>query len=593
MKFPELPKIQSGTQRAAAKLLAGFFALMLVFTVVSRAAEGMTTATVQAEAPKNGVITDRVTLNGTIKPMEDMDITLPGNLYVTSARAEPGQRVEEGDVLLEFDADDLRDQLETQQNSLSIARNKLAIAENGAAADTATALANAALNLEQAEADYDRLKEKLGVSGKRAQEDCDAAKAELDKALKSYDAAVDKAKEDLVDAAQAKADGAQKAVDSAQKSLDNAKESAAESVASAQYSYDTAMLKQGVTDLEIQRAYDQLRSAEAKGDKSVAEAESALAEARKALNDAQSELRAAKYTRDVTDKQGVISAQNSVDAARRSVQSAQRSLEDNTRSNEDQLLSSSRSVAKARRDLEQARRDAADKERTSENSALQTLNETITLKADIEAQEKTVALLEEILAMDGQLLSPIAGTVQSIANTGKTQDRVSVAKLARADAGFYFSARMTSANAASLAAGDTGTLTYKSDGRDQRTQSEITDIGATDDDGSAPIKASLPEGSYPSGVSGELAIARTGDRQSTCVPVSALRSDSDGDYVLILEEKKTVTGMTYTARRVDVEIAARDSALASLQGGLDREALVITSASKPVAAGDRVRLVDS
>ncbi|MCL2299315.1 MAG: hypothetical protein FWC27_04115, partial [Firmicutes bacterium] len=121
-------------------------------------------------------------------------------------------------------------------------------------------------------------------------------------------------------------------------------------------------------------------------------------------------------------------------------------------------------------------------------------------------------------------------------------------------------------------------------------QATVTDIGAADDDGSVLIKASLPEGSYPSGAAGEMAIARTGDRQNTCVPVSALRGDSDGDYVLTLEEKKTVTGLTYTARRVDVEIVSRDSALVSLQGGLGRDVLVITSASKPVAEGDRVRL---
>ena len=590
MKLPKLPPIQNKTQRMAAKLIAGFFALMLVFTVVSRAAEGMATATVQAETPKNGVITDRVTLSGTIKPMEDMDITLVGNLYVTSAKAEVGQKVEQGDVLLEFDADDVRDQLESQKNSLSIARNKLSIAENGATTDTATALANAQLSLEQAEADYDRLAEKLDVSGGRAREDYNAAKAELDKAQKNYDTAVAKAKEDLVDAAQAKADSAQKALDNAQSALETARDNTAESIATAQYNYDTLLARENAADLERQRSYELLQNAIAKGDKNVAVAESSLSDARKTLSDAQSELRTARWTTDVADKQGVISAQNSIDSAKRSLQTAQRSLEDNARSADDQLLSSSRAIATAQRNLEQAQRDAADKERTSGNSALQTLNETITLEADIAAQEKTVALLEEILAMDGKLLSPIEGTVQSIANTGKTQDRVSVAKLSRGDAGFYFSARVTVANAASLAAGDTGTLTYKSDGRDQRAQAAITDIGAADDDGSVPIKASLPEGSYPAGVTGEMSIARTGDRQSTCVPVSALRSDSDGDYVLILVEKKTVTGLTYTAKRVDVEVAARDSALVSLQGSLDREALVITSASKPVAEGDRVRL---
>ena len=574
MKLPELPKIQNKTQRAAAKLLAGFFGLMLLFTVVSRAAQGMTTATVQAEKPSSGVITDRVTLNGTVKPMEDLDITLPGNLYVTSAKAEPGQFVEEGGVLLEFDADDVRDQLQAQKNSLAIARNKLAIAENGGAVDTETAVANARLSLEQAKADYGRLAEKLAVILERAQADCSAAKAALREAQGDYTLALIKARDALVEAAQAK-------VDSARKSLDSAKDSARESEATALYNYERAVERGD--GAEIQRLLDQLYSTRAKGDAGVADAE-------RALSAAQTELTAAKYTVDLATQQVVVSAQNSVDSAKRSLQSAERSLEDSQRSVDDQLLTASRSVATAQRSLEQAQRDAADKQRSAENSALQTLNEIINLKAEIESQKKTVTRLEDILAMDGKLLSPIEGTVQSIAGTGKTQDRVSVARLARGDAGFYFTARTTAANAASLAADDAGTLTYKSDGRDQRAQAVITDIGAADDDGGVLVKASLPEGSYPAGAAGEMTVTRTGDRQSTCVPVSALRSDSDGDYVLILEEKKAVTGLTYTARRVDVEVASRDSALASLRGGLDRDALVVTSASKPIAEGDRVRL---
>ena len=537
MKLPKLPKIQNKTQRMAAKLLAGFFGLMLVFTVVSRAAQGMTTATVRAEKPSSGTITARVTLNGVIKPMEDMDITLAGSLYVTAARVEPGEKVEEGDMLLEFDMEDVETQLEAQKNSLAIAENKLAIALNGAVTDTVTAVANAALSLEQTQADYKRLEEKLGVTGARSQEDYDAAKTALRKAQASYTEALVQAKADLVEAAQAKVDSAQKAVDSAQ------------------------------TD-------------------------EALAEARKALSDAKAGLLAAQFTLNVTDQPLVTAAQSGVDAAQRALDSARRAYEDSARSADDQLLAASRSVAAAQRSLEQARRDAADKERAGENSALQTLNETITLKADIKALEKTIAQLEEILDMDGRLLSPIDGTVQTIANTGKTQDKASVARLARGDAGFYFSAKTTAANAASLAAGDTGSLTYKSDGRDQRAQAVITDIGAADDDGSVLVKASLPEDSYPAGASGEMTIARAGERQNTCVPVSALRSDSDGDHVLILEEKKTVTGLAYTAKRVDVEVVSRDSALVSLQGGLDRDALVVTSASKPIAEGDRVRLED-
>jgi len=593
-------------------LLAGFFALMLVFTVVSRAAEGMTMARVEAEAPKMGVITSRATLSGSIRPLEDLEITLPGSLYVTAVKAEPGDRVEEGDVLLEFDTDDVEEQLEIQRNALAAAEARLAIAENGAPPPDNTAVENARASFRQAQEDYDRLEEKLNRGGMRAKDDLDAARKTYDNALADYDAAVAKAKADLADAAQAKVDNAQKAlnsakeaaaeaIDQAQKAVDAARESAAESVASAQYSYTTLLERENATDLEIQRSYELLQSAAAKGDKNIANAESALqstktkqnskiAEAQSALSAAQRELLEARLTRDVTDKQGVISAQNAVDSAARSLQSAQRALEDNSASIADQLTASARSVAAAQRNLDQAVRDAAEKARTSENAAAQTGIDILTQRADIAARGKAIAALEDIRAMEGKLLTPVGGTVQSIAGAGKTQEKAVVARLARGDTGCYFSAKTDSTTAQSLAVGDTGQLSYRSEGGIRRADAVLTDIGAADDNGNVAVKAALPQGDFPSGVSGEMTLSRSGERQGTCVPVSALRSDSDGDYVLVVREKKSAMGLEYSLERVDVTVTERDSALAALQGGLERSALVVTGASKPVAAGDRVRL---
>jgi multidrug efflux pump subunit AcrA (membrane-fusion protein) len=126
-----------------------------------------------------------------------------------------------------------------------------------------------------------------------------------------------------------------------------------------------------------------------------------------------------------------------------------------------------------------------------------------------------------------------------------------------------------------------------------RKRPSVSDIGAADEDGNCLVIADLPEGSYPSGANGTLTVSRTGERQNTCLPVNALRSDNGGDYVFVLQEKKTVTGLEFTARRVDVEVLDRDSSLVSVQGGIDRDDKVITSASKPITEGGRVRLDES
>ncbi|MCL2494701.1 MAG: hypothetical protein FWE98_03485 [Oscillospiraceae bacterium] len=609
-KDPE-SKIQSPLQRAAARLIAGFFALMLLFTIVSRAAAGMTVPLVQTDTAKSGIINQRIELTGVIRPLEDMDILLPGNLYVTNVKAEVGQRMEEGDVLLEFDLEDVLAQLGEQRNSLAIAEVKLAITENGASTDS-TALQAAELNLKQARDDYDRLEAKLGRSAARAQEDYASAEADLKEAKTKYTETLSKAKQDMTDAANLKRDNAKKGLDEAKKSADEAitqaqsaietaKDNANESIATALYSYETVQLRDNASGMEIQRAYDQWQSAIEKGRKSVESAQAALettktkqnekiADAQKAYDDALADSRSAAAGQNLEEQQAVVSAQNSVKSAEKALANARRSLEDNGASLDDQLLSASRNVATAQRNLEQAQRDAAEKARSGENSAMQTNIDKITQRAQIASLKKTIDSLEEIVAMDGQLAAPIAGTVQAVTRTGKTQDRVAVATLSRNDMGFRFEAKTDSRTAENLSYGDGGWLSYRENGASQRAQGSIYDIGAADEDNNCLVFIALPEGSYPSGANGTLTITRTGERQNTCLPVSALRSDNDGDYVFVVREKKTVTGLEYSAARMDVTVLDRDSSLVSVQSGLARDDRVVTGANKPISEGDRVRV---
>ncbi|NLF79974.1 MAG: RND transporter, partial [Clostridia bacterium] len=76
------------------------------------------------------------------------------------------------------------------------------------------------------------------------------------------------------------------------------------------------------------------------------------------------------------------------------------------------------------------------------------------------------------------------------------------------------------------------------------------------------------------------------------VPNSAMRSDSNGDFILIVEAKSTPLGTRYIARRTDVQVLDKDDTNTAVSGGLAGWEYVITTSSKPLNPGDQVRLVD-
>lgn len=76
------------------------------------------------------------------------------------------------------------------------------------------------------------------------------------------------------------------------------------------------------------------------------------------------------------------------------------------------------------------------------------------------------------------------------------------------------------------------------------------------------------------------------------IPVSALREDTKGAYCLVMEEERTVLGMEYTARRVNLTVVDKDASYAAVEGSLDRTDFIITGSSKNIAEGDRVRMAE-
>lgn len=79
----------------------------------------------------------------------------------------------------------------------------------------------------------------------------------------------------------------------------------------------------------------------------------------------------------------------------------------------------------------------------------------------------------------------------------------------------------------------------------------------------------------------------------TIVPNSAVRSDANGSFVLLITAKSTPLGNRYTATRVDVEVLSKDDVNSAVSGGITINDYVITTSTVPVESGQLVRMADN
>lgn len=77
------------------------------------------------------------------------------------------------------------------------------------------------------------------------------------------------------------------------------------------------------------------------------------------------------------------------------------------------------------------------------------------------------------------------------------------------------------------------------------------------------------------------------------VPNSALHTDTNGSFVLVVTSKSTPLGNRYYANRVDVNVLATDDVNSAVSGGISSSDYVITTSTKPIESGQMVRLVEN
>ena len=97
-------------------------------------------------------------------------------------------------------------------------------------------------------------------------------------------------------------------------------------------------------------------------------------------------------------------------------------------------------------------------------------------------------------------------------------------------------------------------------------------------------------GDVDSGTYLDLSIPCGNGNYDAIVPKSAIYEDSEGSFVLTVISKSSPLGNRYYAQKVPVEIQASDEVSCAVSGSINNGDYVLTASSKPVSAGDQVRM---
>lgn len=163
-------------KKRLAKATAIFFALMLCFTILSRAAYQEGTAVVKVGRPENRMIAHRITAEGKTQQNQELAVVTEPDQRVTGIYVKEGQRVAKGDLLFQIDTDLLDEKILYQKQEME--KHKLQTGDVQSRADASGA--RKANDIAQAQENYSLNVNRANTQLSRAKRDLDSAKTELE-----------------------------------------------------------------------------------------------------------------------------------------------------------------------------------------------------------------------------------------------------------------------------------------------------------------------------------------------------------------------------------------------------------------------------
>ena len=212
---------------------------------------------------------------------------------------------------------------------------------------------------------------------------------------------------------------------------------------------------------------------------------------------------------------------------------------------------------------------------------------------DVLKKEKAVKDLEA-KALGGEIKSPVAGEITSVAYTAgeKVEAGSTVAVIQIDGKGYKLTFPVTAKQAKAVKVGDEVSVVNNWYYGDLKANLVAIQPDKNNTRDGKVLVFSLTGESVQPGQNLTLSVGEKSSNYDLVVPLSALREDTNGNFVLILETKSTPFGSRYVAKRVDVKVLAEDDKVAAVDGELMGWEYVITNASKHIENKDQVKLAD-
>lgn len=604
-----------------------FLTIMLVLTFFSNTIMNYSLPEVSAQYVSSGTIQAKVRGSGTIEAGDPYSVKTDASKTILSVAVRNGDHVEKGDVLFyleEGDSTELKQAQKTLDSLLDAYRQKALNADidpevtnkilNGQFTDFNTYyvkvqnLKKEIKELEDHIAVYEREIAKVqetrdeaagegSDSSKEKRQAYEACIAERQKAETALSAALTAAGVSSVEEAATKLTAAETNLAAAKKAVSDIKNGSAYQQAEVIRSGYESAIDKAKTDLEAATTAGDMtaqQAAQAAWNKALADLES-----HNANTTVYSELKTAEAAVEVAQKNQAVLADvtnaNAILATARANEEAAWKVYEAAGPDHSVAISQYDDVINKNKEYVNEQKEKVAEKQAELNDILTQMNQETSLSAELEAIAEQRELIKKLQggSTESTIVAPISGKVDNIYLTAgnSTTPGNEVATIFPDGKGYTMEVTVTKEQAQRLSKGDVADIQnawYYSDVTAVLQQIKTSKT----DPANSKVLVFTVEGDVSDGQSLSISIGQKSANYDYIVPNSAIREDNNGKFILKVSQKSSPLGNRYYAERVDIEVLGSDDTQSAIRGALEGWEFVITTSTKPVEAGQLIRLPD-